>query len=162
MVFLLFPRAGSSSWLLLHGHLSVRFVTTLLKKNLNFPGSLPKIFKFFFKRVVSNHDKTSCLWRDSLASTLCLREMGGRFFLEINTMTPQRPPRMQIQKCIHVLLMLIRNSIAKCPPKSATRAIFFEYSFSVWNQKNLLRRFYWMPGAGRAKKNSTHFAPKLY
>ena len=42
-----------------HKHLSARFGTTLLKKkNLNFPGSLPKIFKFFFKRVVSNHDKT--------------------------------------------------------------------------------------------------------
>ena len=83
-------------------------------------------------------------------------------FLEINTMSPQGPPRMQIQKCIQVPLMLIRNSIAKCPPKSATRAIFLENSFSVWNQKNLLKRFYWMPGAGRAKIFSTHLAPKLY
>ena len=76
-------------------------------------------------------------------------------------MTPQGPPRMQIQKCIQVPLMLIRNSIAKCPPKSATRAIFFEYSFSVWNQKNLLRRFYWMPGAGRAKKKFNPFRTEI-
>ena len=41
-------------------------------------------------------------------------------------MTPHGPPRMHIQKCIQVPLKLIRNSIAKCPPKSATRAIFFE------------------------------------
>ena len=132
-------------------------------KNLIFLGKLPKKVKFFFKRVVSNHDNTLCLWRESLASTLCLREMGGRFFfLEINTMTPQGPPRMQIQKCIQVPLKLIRNSIAKCPPKSATRAIFFENSFSVWNQKNLLKRFYWMPRAGRAEICSTHFETKTY
>ena len=72
-------------------------------------------------------------------------------FLEINTMTPQGPPRMQIQKCIQVPLKLIRNSIAKCPPRNLQPEQFFENSFSVWNQKNLLKRFYWMPWAGRAE-----------
>ena len=37
-------------------------------------------------------------------------------------------------------------------PKICNQSKFFENSFSVWNQKNLLKRFYWMLGAGRAKK----------
>jgi len=155
MVFLLFPRTRTNICLPV-------LEPPSWKKNLNFQGAYQK-YSSFFSRGLS-----------AIMTTLCVSEgnhgphrfapgkWGGVFFLEINTMTPQGPPRMQIQKCIQVPLKLIRNSIAKCPPKSATRAIFFENSFSVWNQKNLLKRFYWMPGAGRAKIFSTHLAPKLY
>ena len=58
--------------------------------------------------------------------------------------------KTQLQHWLKFFLILAFISYNGWTPKSATRAIFLRTSFWVWNQKNLLKRFYWMPRAGRA------------
>ena len=130
-----------------------------LEKKLEFSKELTKNFQVFFSRGLSAimtkpRVSEGTPWPQLFTSV----KWESLFFWR----TSQRHPRMQMKNCIQVSLKLIRTSIRKCPQNLQPEQFFLRTSFWVWNQKNLLKRFYWMPGAGRAKIFSTHFAPKLY
>ena len=63
-----------------------------------------------------------------------------------------------------VMAMLLESGLqSKTVTQICNQSNFFlRTSFWVWNQKNLLKRFYWMPRAGRAEIFSTHFETKTY